>query len=384
MKKYSLNILQTMKSILTKSLLVSLFAASCLFPAFAQNDTPEEGTRAIEFPDIPGYVTLKCDLHMHTVFSDGSVWPDIRVQEAIRDGLDVIAITDHVEYQPKKKDIPHENRNRGYDLALRSARETGLMVLNATEITRSMPPGHFNAIFVKDVNKLDQKDVMEVFREAKRQGAFVFWNHPHWTSQTPNGVAELTQMHKDLLAEDLFGGIEIYNYSTYSDEALEIAREHQLTLLGNSDMHNLMDWGYDIPGGGHRPVTLVFATEKSEKAMQEAMENGRTAVWFDNTLVGDASYLSPLVEQSLEIVDKGQGPVPQVVIHNHSDADYILENLSDYRLHNQARVFILKAHEATTLQVKTLEELDAFTLKFRVLNAFSSPDTHPEITLVAE
>ena len=29
----------------------------------------------INFPDIPGYQTLKCDLHIHTVFSDGSVWP---------------------------------------------------------------------------------------------------------------------------------------------------------------------------------------------------------------------------------------------------------------------------------------------------------------------
>ena len=44
----------------------------------------------IEFPDVPGYLTLKCDLHMHTVFSDGSVWPNIRVQEALRDGLDAI------------------------------------------------------------------------------------------------------------------------------------------------------------------------------------------------------------------------------------------------------------------------------------------------------
>jgi hypothetical protein len=112
---------QEMKFIPTKPLLAFLLAFSCLFSASAQNATPEEGTRAIEFPDIPGYVTLKCDLHMHTVFSDGSVWPDIRVQEAIRDGLDVIAITDHVEYQPKKKDIPHENRNRGYELALKSA-----------------------------------------------------------------------------------------------------------------------------------------------------------------------------------------------------------------------------------------------------------------------
>lgn len=28
---------------------------------------------AIEFPDVPGCRTLAVDLHMHTVFSDGSV-----------------------------------------------------------------------------------------------------------------------------------------------------------------------------------------------------------------------------------------------------------------------------------------------------------------------
>ena len=43
--------------------------------------------RAIEFPDLAGYKTLVCDLHMHTVFSDGSVWPNIRVMEAQKDGF---------------------------------------------------------------------------------------------------------------------------------------------------------------------------------------------------------------------------------------------------------------------------------------------------------
>ncbi len=65
----------------------------------------------INFPDILGQKTLKCDLHMHTVFSDGSVWPTVRVDEALRLGLDAIAITDHIEYQPHKDDIP-TNHNR--------------------------------------------------------------------------------------------------------------------------------------------------------------------------------------------------------------------------------------------------------------------------------
>ena len=40
--------------------------------------------REIRFPDLPGCGTLKCDFHMHTVFSDGEVWPPVRVAEAWR------------------------------------------------------------------------------------------------------------------------------------------------------------------------------------------------------------------------------------------------------------------------------------------------------------
>ena len=56
----------------------------------------------IRIPDINGYKTLKCDFHVHTVFSDGKVLPDQRVKEAWNEGLDVIAITDHLEYRPNK------------------------------------------------------------------------------------------------------------------------------------------------------------------------------------------------------------------------------------------------------------------------------------------
>ncbi len=373
-----------MKSILIKSLSVLLCTCGLLLGLKAQSEDPDEDTRMIEFPDIPGFITLKCDLHMHSVLSDGNVWPGIRVQEALRDGLDAISITDHIEYQPHKDDIPHPDRNRTYELARKAAEGTDLMVIPGTEITRSMPPGHFNAIFVKDVNKLNQDDVMEVFREARNQGAFVFWNHPHWTAQRPDGVATLTDMHQELLKEGLFAGIEVYNDNTYSGEAVRLAGEYKLTMLGNSDVHGLVDWAYQVPEGGHRPVTLVFAREKTPEAMQVAMENRQTVVWFKNSLVGNQEFLIPLITGSLEVQKEGRGPVPSVMIHNLSDADYILENLSGYTLHNFAPVFTLKAHETTTVMVKTLESLDSFELKFKVLNAFSSPTEHVDITLRVE
>jgi 3',5'-nucleoside bisphosphate phosphatase len=369
---------------LKSTIFVLLFTACVLKVVSAQPEPSVENRRTIEFPDIPGYMTLKCDLHMHTVLSDGSVWPDIRVEEALRDGLDAISITDHIEYQPHLKEIPHPDRNLSYELAVKAARGTDLLIIPGTEITRSMPPGHFNALFVKDVNRMNQQDVMEVFREAKRQGAFVFWNHPHWTAQRKDGVATLTKMHRELLEEGLFSGIEIYNDNIYSGEALDLALQHNLTLLGNSDVHGLVDWSYFIPEGGHRPVTLVFARDRSLEAIQMALEERRSAVWFNNTLVGDQEFLAPLIEASLEISRDGSPEVPSLQIHNSSDADYIFENISAYTLHNYAPVFMVKAHETTTVMVKTLEALDSFELEFRVLNAFTAPNEHAKIKIRLE
>ena len=118
---------------------------------FGQNQ--EKYDRKLFFPDLDNYRTLLTDFHQHTVFSDGNVWPTIRVEEAIRDGLDAISLTEHLEYQPYKKDIPNPDRNRSYVVASRFAEnknkniENDLIVINGQEITRSMPPGHINAIF---------------------------------------------------------------------------------------------------------------------------------------------------------------------------------------------------------------------------------------------
>jgi 3',5'-nucleoside bisphosphate phosphatase len=51
------------------------------------NATAQVKKDSIRLPDIPGYITLKCDFHMHTVFSDGHVWPSFRVNEAERESV---------------------------------------------------------------------------------------------------------------------------------------------------------------------------------------------------------------------------------------------------------------------------------------------------------
>lgn len=357
----------------------------------AQNKSSIENKRAILFPDIEGYTTLKCDFHMHTVFSDGYVWPNIRVEEALKDDLDAISITEHLEYQPHLKDIPHLDRNRVYHLTQEYTKDNNLIIINGSELTRNMPPGHFNAIFLEDANKLLVDDPIEVLREARRQGAFIFWNHPNWVAQKPDGYAELTEMHHQFLKEGLIDGIEIVNDLSYSENAFQIALDKKLTILSNSDVHGLVDWHYGLNEGGHRPITLVFANERSKEGIKEALENRRTVAYFKNTLIGEALYLVPLIEASLYLKNieaietwAGTSQVYTIEIENRSSMDYILENNSPFRLYSHASVINLKAKKTTTIQIKNKEGLDSFNLTFKVLNAFIAPKEHPTISLKVE
>jgi len=340
--------------------------------------------RAIEFPDIPGYRTLKCDFHIHTVFSDGSVWPDIRIQEAVKDGLDAISLTEHLEYQPHQEDLQHPDRNRSHEIAKELAKPYDLLVIQGVEITRRLPPGHANAIFINDANKLNIRDSIEAYREAHRQGAFVFWNHPNWIAQQPDGIATLTDLHKLLIEEGLLQGIEVVNDLTYSEEALQIALDRNLTIMGTSDIHGLVDWQFRLDQGGHRPINLVFATERSEEAIKEAMFAHRTVAWFDNLLVGRQDVLIPLVQASLQVKKAtylGPSSVVVVEVENRADAAYLCKNKSEFSFHSDGDVLTFEPHQTTVIEVKTLDQLQSFDLNFTVLNAISAPNSHPDVQL---
>ena len=72
------------------------------------------------------------------------------------------------------------------------------------------------------------------------------WNHPHWTSQQTDGIAKVSEMHKKLFNEGIISGIEVVNDKTYSDEAIQIALDYNLTMMGTSDIHGLIDWQYKV------------------------------------------------------------------------------------------------------------------------------------------
>ncbi|HUX96699.1 MAG TPA: Sb-PDE family phosphodiesterase [Bacteroidales bacterium] len=254
--------------------------------------------KIVNLPDLPGFIILRCDFHMHTVFSDGQVWPQNRVDEAIRDGLDAIAITDHLEYNPKKEYIPMDH-NAGWNICEQYAKERNLILVHGTEITRKMPPGHINALFIKDANLIAKDSVWDNFEEAIKQGAFLQWNHPGWKAQEPDGIPKLYDMHKKLIKNGWLHGIEVYNDADFYPLAFTFCEENNITLMGNSDIHAIISERY--PAHEHRPMTLVFAKERSLDALKEAMFAGRTIVYFGDKLAGKEMYAKPFFYECISV-----------------------------------------------------------------------------------
>lgn len=299
---------------------IALLAAT---GAFAQT----EYVGRIRIPDISGYRTLKCDFHVHTVFSDGDVWPTFRVQEAAAEGLDAIALTDHLEYQPKAEYVS-KDRNAPHMLARKEAAEAGLILIPGAEITRSMPPGHLNALFVQDANALIKDDWKDAIAEAARQGAIILWNHPGWEGQQPDGRARWYDEHSFLFSRGYIAGMEIVNYRDYYPEVFDWCREKQIAVVGNSDTHQPIDFEFGTKPDRLRPITLVFARERTAASIKEAILQRRTAVLRGWTLYGEDRWLQQIFEQSVafgatSITMTGRERV-RIQLTNTSDISYTL------------------------------------------------------------
>ena len=392
---------------MTKTIItVTLFSliSTLAFGHGTADNPPADEDRKITFPDTPPYKTMVFDPHTHTVFSDGHVWPRIRVGEALRDGLDALAITDHLEYQPHLEDIPHSDRNRGYLDAKSSAKGKPLIIVPGAEITRSAPASHMNAIFIKDANALfrapvpsepfDARAYMAKAEEwspqlaveaANEQGAFVFWNHAYWTSDFPTGIPIMPEFHRKNIEKGMLHGIEIANGQSYSEQTFQMALDYNLTLIGVSDVHNLIDWDYEPHLGGHRPVTLVLARERTAESLKEALFDRRTVVWFKNNLMGRPQHLAPLLEASLSIHDAsyGEGEILNVSITNISDADFHLRNTSNYGFFHHSDLITIRQHSTEQIRVKTGTKVGLVELDFEVLNAFTAPKQTASIKLLA-
>ncbi len=316
------------------------------YPAYHQ-----EERHPITFPKVDGYFVLVCDFHTHTMFSDGLVWPEYRVAEAWCDGLDALAITDHIEYLPYKKYL-NSDHNTSYEIAKPAADKLGFMLVRAAEITRKQAVfGHFNALFIKDANAIALEDPKASIQEAKNQGAFVVWNHPGWAVDS----TYFKEFQEDLLKNKLFDGIEVYNSAEFYPRALSWAIDKNLTVLATSDVHGTIDDKMLANECAKRPATLVLAKERSLDGIKEALFAGRTLAFFHNSIAGKESLAHEFVKACI---------IPEKVWSNDKNATWLLKNEGDiiFNFTVGKNTYLLPAKSTITISLPVLSK--SITLKF--------------------
>ncbi|MBL1410305.1 Sb-PDE family phosphodiesterase [Sphingobacterium faecale] len=340
--------------------------------------------KIIDIPNVNGLQVLKCDFHMHTVFTDGHVWPNVRIQEAWKEGLDAIAFTEHVEYIPHKDDVKPGNL-RPHELAKNQAAEQNILLIKGTEVTRNTPPGHFNALFIQDDKNLVVSRDSELDNQAIQavvdQKAFIFWNHPGWKAAQIEGSYEWIPFVDKMYKDKNLHGIEVVNGFGFHKKALDWALDRGLTIIGNTDIHNLIAHEYDIDRNGiHRTMTLVMAKDRSAEAIRTALENGNTVAWSSKYLFGKEEHVRNLFHACVKLI-----PVFYEKTNAKKAASryYELQNNSD--LYFELKLVNGKATKSMILYPKSSQILIADAgqgkLVYEVVSTYVRSDKHLQVEL---
>lgn len=304
--------------------------------------------REIVLPEVNGYKVLKADLHSHTVYSDGNVTPEYRVREAWVDGLDVLAITEHIEYRPSegkmynylKGYLPAEmqnlnmgevvkdmgiltNLNLSNELATNAALGYGITIIPGVEITRTPETiGHYNALFVEDANSVYDGDPAASIRKARSQGALIMHNHPGWRRKN----LQMTEFEEVVYGEGLIDGVEIMNGSEFYPSVVQRASDKKLFMAANTDIHSTTAMDYTNLGH-YRNMTFIFAKDASLESLKDALKKRRTLAYSFGTLAGDEQlikdfFLACVKFETFRVDGKGKRTIRMT---NNTSMDFVLK-----------------------------------------------------------
>ena len=248
--------------------------------------------------DLYGKQLYKADFHMHTTYSDGYEPPELVVSSARRAGMDIVAVTDHNNFQ-------------GSVVARTKAREMGLdlTVISGEEYSLEYSPMHILSLGTKKPIErkyltkqvCDMEDTKKIISECanlscdkeayactqvlldevRRIGGISILAHPYWKPIAMNGTRMDTpeNLYIELGKDKRFSGIELVSgsqegeYNVSNLQAL-LARDilgdfDGVPIIGITDSHYYTS---DPICGKH--YTIVIADDKEEKNVLNALNEG--------------------------------------------------------------------------------------------------------------
>lgn len=160
---------------------------------------------------------MKIDLHNHSYWSgDGLSSPEKLIKEALRKGLDGIAITDHDTID-------------GWPEAIEAAKNLNALLVLGQEINTEK--GDLLGLFL--VKKVESRKFSEAAKEIKDQGGVAILPHPFHFPENFQGKIKDVAKNID--------GLEVFNsrgpITLFDRMALVAAKDNGLAMTGGSDTH---------------------------------------------------------------------------------------------------------------------------------------------------
>lgn len=358
----------------------------------------------LEFPRTEqGYEVLAGDLHIHTLFSDGNVWPTVRVDEARAEGLAAIAISDHVEIALQQQWLNRDPRtdfvdkNAGFVIASKYAGGSPL-VIHGAEITRGI--GHIGCVFISDSNALrtssradarssaelathfhtlgekTEREVEASLKRARAQGGTCIWNHPYWPGQE-DMWPHVQPVHRRLIESGLVQGLEVANGLQFHPAAIDIALEHGLAMLGSSDAHRYIASDLERTGLPHRTMTLFLAKERTAEAIRDALLQRRTIAVYRHMFIGRAEIIEELLRNTLVLKRATHGSLTRasprsvmVALENAGPIELRVEALGRTTFSDQTKLLTLPAGARLVFRVSNVDPAAFSGFSVRVLNSY--------------
>ncbi|MBQ8852775.1 MAG: hypothetical protein IJZ67_00550 [Alistipes sp.] len=352
----------------------------------------------IVLPKVKGYNCYKGDFHIHTTYSDGRVNPAGRVVEAWVDGLDVIAITDHYEsrtgernflkviapYFESTEPLKYQSASKAkrvladfnaiHQEAENQVAKSGypILVIKGCEMARNAQThGHFNALFLQDINGLYDADLEVAFQRVKEQGGIVIHNHPAWKRDT----SDKTEFHEKVYSQGLISGVEVANGYTFYPHIVRRCIDEGLTMFANSDEHSLATHRFQH-NGNLRTMTIIFAKELTEKAIKDAILKRRTIAYSGGFLIGEESWLVEFLNAAVDC--------RLAAVKEKNEHIYTLTNQSSItlRLRRGKSIYELEPFKSVLVSFgKGKEGVEATKPLFSVDNMWVADYKHPKVNI---
>ena len=229
-------------------------------------------------PDLYSRRALRGDFHIHSNISDGDESPALVAAYYRMAGYDVCALTDHYYYNSGKF------ANEKFDF------KTDFQIMCAEEVHNNYY-GHFHMVNLggkKSVNTVyfDEPERIErevsalkgtvtvpdglnereylhrvwLYREAKKNGGFVVFPHPHW--EIYNHYHTETKMSRAIMENGLCDAFEIFGGVHPDGMHLQAALYHsmqaeglKLPIIGSTDCHSVFKKDFKMAS------TILFSKE---------------------------------------------------------------------------------------------------------------------------